>query len=368
VYKKIGLRNEIIISSAICAIGYALSALWYNPYYVLFCIGMILGFGCGLLNVCSMWPSWAHFDNTNSTIAGIVLMGYSISPGVFGFIFTNIVNPDNLPPDKSDSSSDKVFPDSVSERVPLGLWVFSGIIVVSTIIALILIYDSPNGSSEEEEKEEVPEAMPYKEIFKSLNFWRLFFQFYMNFFLVIFLFCNFRSILLLHISDDHLIAYAGTLSTVSIIVGRMFSMYILERSNYIVVMTLINISTIMLCITMPMIWANPVLSISWVCAMYFISGGIYASGMIETYINFPGEDGKKIFPLLNIPWTLCTFSIAGITSIGDEYGYDIAFYTIALITMLSQIMLCVWKARPRVMKEQLLVLNEEIEEVIKDKV
>ena len=124
----------------ICGIGYALSALWYNPYYVLFCIGIILGFGCGVLNVCSMWPSWAHFDNTNATIAGIVLMGYTISPGLFGFIFTQIVNPHNLSPEKSDKSTDLIFPDSVSERVPFALLVFAGLIVVSAFIAVLMIF------------------------------------------------------------------------------------------------------------------------------------------------------------------------------------------------------------------------------------
>jgi hypothetical protein len=300
-----------------------------------------------LLNVCCIWPSWAHFGNTNPTITAIVLLGYTISPGLFGFIFTRVVNPDNIEPDDIISSTETVFPVSVSERVPLGLWVFSAIISGSSIIALLLIYDKPADGSGKVEKEKVADAMPYREIFKSLNFWRLFIQFYLNFFLMIFMFCNFRSFLLQHIPNDHLVAYVGTMATVSIIVGRMFCMYILDRSSYITLMTLINITNMILCITIPMIWNNKVLLISWVCAIYFISGGIYPAGMIETFINFPGEDGKKIFPLLNIPWALCTFSITGITSIGDLYGYDIAFYIIAFITLLSQAMLFLWKATPK---------------------
>jgi hypothetical protein len=352
-----------------CTIGYSLAALWYNPYYIIFCIGIVVGFGCGILNVSSMWSTWAHFGNTNATVTGIVLAGFTTSPGVFGLIFTNVVNPDNLePPKNSDSSTERMFPDSVSERVPLGFCVFSAIILVSSIIALLLIYEKPKGSSEEEENKKVKEAMSYKEIFKTPNFWRLFLQFYLNFFLVLFLFCNIRLILLYKISDDHLIGYAGTLTTVSIIVGRMLFMYILDRSSYIVLMTFTNISNIILCITIPMIWDTPVLFISWVCAMYFISGGIYPAGMIETYITFPGEDGKKIFPLLNISWSLCTFSLTGISIIGDYYGLDIAFYTIALITMLSQIMLVVWKEKPKVSEELLVLLNKESEEDLRKKV
>ena len=104
------------------------------------------------------------------------------------------------------------------------------------------------------------------------------------------------------------------------------------------------------------------------CYVHFISGGIYPAGMIETYSNFPGEDWKKIFPLLNIFWPLCTFSLNIVASIGDHYGYDTAFYVIAFITMLSQIMLHAWRAKPKVCDDLLVLLNEVREEDIRKKV
>lgn len=47
--------------------------------------------------------SWPHFGNTNAMITGIIIVGYSISPGLLGIMFTNIVNPNNLTPEGSKS-------------------------------------------------------------------------------------------------------------------------------------------------------------------------------------------------------------------------------------------------------------------------
>jgi hypothetical protein len=75
---------------------------------------------------------------------------------------------------------------------------------------------------------------------------------------------------------------------------------------------------------------------------------------------FPGEDGKKVFPIITISWTLCTFSITFITEIGDDWGYELACYIIALATAMGQLIISFWpREENKVVNEVNLEENEE---------
>jgi fucose permease len=361
IYKKIGIKKEILLALIICAIGFSIGTISHDPYFIVFSFGLLVGIGCGILTVCSLWPSWPHFGNTNAMITGIIIVGYSISPGLLGMVFTYIVNPNNLTPDGSKSIDIK-YPEIVSSRVPYSLIVFSVLTLILGIFAILMIYDKPHTKSSESIHDEVQTEMSYKEILTCSKFWRLFCIAYFEYFALNFLVCDYKIILLEYIKDDHLATYSYIFATVSIIVGRIMWMIILEKSSFNSMFTLINIITIVLSITMPMIWNNSLLLICWICMFYFTSGGIYPSLLIETFTMFPGEDGKKVFPIITISWTLCTFSIALITEIGDNWGYELACYIIALATFVGQLIISFWPREEKVVVKYInLEENEELQ-------
>lgn len=341
IYKKAGLYQEYIFAILVACFGYGIVAVYSNPYMVIIVDNLIVGFGCGLVTISSLWPLWSHFGNTNATITGVVIVGYSLGASIYALIFTQVVNPDNLIP-SGDKSTDQIYPDSVSERVPTGYIVFTAITFVVGMSSILLIKNKPKTDSEIQQDSH---DKSYKEILLSSNFWRLFLLFYIDYFVICFLVCDFRVFMLKHISDDHLISYASTISTLGNNLGRVIWMIFLDYTSFRTLVTVINAMVILLLVTIPMIWDEPVLLITWISGLWFFSSGLYPAFIVETYTVFPGESGKKAYPILTIPWTLCTFSVIGITSIGDEYGYIYIIYILIGLTLGSIVLVSFWKPK-----------------------
>lgn len=332
----------MILLIGLCSLSYVATAIWWNIYYLIFWLGLVLGFATGAINVISLWPPWAHFGNTNGMITAISLTGYTLTPGMYGFIFTKIVNPDNLSAVESKVSTEVIFPVSVSDQVPFAMLVLGGLVFMNGVIAMLMIFDNPNKTNED--YTEIKADITYSEIFKSQHFWRIFLQNYLCL-LAPYLICNLRLILLMLIGDDLLVAYVFNITTIAMILGRLLSMYILDSTNFEVLMSIVNIGSIILCTTFPIVWSSSVLSIVWICSMYFITGGVYPAGIIEIFRNFPGENGKKVAPLLNLAWSMEMISVVGVTAIADEFGYDISFYFLSCLFMISQILLILWRPK-----------------------
>jgi hypothetical protein len=271
-------------------------------------------------------------------------------------MFTHIVNPHNITP-KGSKSIDIRYPDSVSSRVPYSLIVFSVMTLVIGICSIFMIYGKPHTQNSEYIPYEVQTEISYKQILTCSKFWRIFCIAYFEYFAMSFISNDYKIILLKFIQDDFLVTYSFTFAISSVVAGRVILMVFLDKSSFNSIITLINIITIPLSITMPMIWSNPLLLISWMCMFYFTSGAIYPSLLIETFTMFPGEDGKKVFPIIMLSWTLCTFSIALITEIGDNWGYELACYIVALATLVGQLIVFWW---PR--EEKTVVKHINLEE------
>lgn len=349
IYKKIGLNKELVFAILITCLGYGVVAVNSNPYMVIIVDNLIVGFGCGVLTISSLWPLWSHFGNTNATITGIVVVGYSLGATIYANIFTQVINPDNLTP-TGDKSTDQIYPKSVSERVPTGFLVFTLITFVIGFGSMLMIKNKPKTGSEIEH--DTAHNKSYKEILLSYNFWRLFVIFYVDYFTICFLACDYRVFMLKHISDDHLISYASSIATVANNAGRLIWMVFLDYTSFKTLLIVINLSVAGLLFTMPLIWSNPTLLITWICGIWFFSSGLYPSFIVETYRVFPGDSGKKAYPILTLPWTLATFSMIGITAIGDGYGYIYVMY-ILIVSCLATIAL-------------ILILPAKIEKTVKE--
>jgi hypothetical protein len=337
IYKRIGLNTELIFAILITCLGYGVVAVNSNPYMVIIVDNLLVGFGCGVLNICTFWPLWSHFESTNATITGIVVVGYSFGATIYANIFTQVVNPDNLTPPPADKSTDQIYPDSVSERVPTGFLVFTLMTFVIGFVSMIMIKSKPKTDSETED--DIAHNKSYKEILLSYDFWRLFVIFYLNYFIVIFLVCDYRVLMLKHISNDHLISYASSIATVASNLGRFIWMVFLDYTSFKTLLIVINSSIVVLLFTIPLIWNYPTLLITWISGIWFFSSSIYPSFIVETYRVFPGDSGKKAYPILTLPWTLATFTMVGITAIGDSYDYIYVMYILIASSLSSTALL-----------------------------
>lgn len=340
-YKTIGLKTSLMSAILVSCVGFGMVAIWSNPYVVILLDNFIIGIGCGVINVSSLWPLHVIFGNNNATVIGIAIVGFSAGASIYGLILTQIVNPYNLTP-TGDNSTNQIYSDSVSERVPMGYLVFAVLTFTVGVISLMLI-KSKSRSESDSHIDSFSPALSYKEILKSSSFWKLFWLFYLNYFPMIFLICDYRVIMLKHIHDDHLVSYASTLAAFANNSGSLLWMIVLDYSSFNTIMIAIDVILVGFLATLPMIWDEPVLLISWVCVMWFCCGGLYTGSVYETYNAFPGDTGKKVYPLLTIPWNLSVFSTVGITTIGDRYGYDYAMYILIVMTVASLAIVVFWK-------------------------
>jgi hypothetical protein len=342
IYKKIGLNKELAFAILVTCLGYGIVALNSNPYMVIIVDNLIVGFGCGLLTISSLWPLWSHFGNTNATLTGVVVMAYSLGATIYANIFTQVVNPDNLTP-KGDKSTDQIYPQSVADRVPMGFLVFAIVTSVIGFGAMIMIKSKPKTDSETEH--DTGHNKSYKEILLSYNFWRLFVLFYLDYYAVAFLISDYRVFMLKHISDDHLISYASSIITIANNIGRVMWMIFLDYTNFKTLVVVINLAVATLLFTIPMIWSNTTLLITWMSGIWLFGSGLYPSFIVETYRIFPGDSGKKAYPILTLPWTLAIFSMNGVTAIGDWYGYTYVMYILILCSLGSIILVLIFPAK-----------------------
>lgn len=352
--KKIGTKYTILLSMILCTTGFSLGGLWANTYFVVVVFGLFVGFGCGILSISSLWPCWNHFGSTNSKITGIIVIGYSIGSGICGAIFTYIVNPQNDPP-SGDQSSDMIYPDSVSSQVPKGFFLLSVITLALGILSWLIISYKPAITSEEEKILNPPRS--YKEIIRSNNFLRLFIILYFTSFVVNFWVCDYKIITLAHLDNDHLVAYAYILSSACGNLGQILWMFVLDYTSFKFLFVLGNTLNCIFTVTLSLVWNEPIVFITWICITNFICGGFYPAMIVEVFKEFPGEEGKKTLPLMTFPWVICTFTMTGITEIGDALGYDVALYILSIMPLIAIFIILLWKQ-----KHQVLPVNLDLSE------
>lgn len=151
--------------------------------------------------------------------------------------------------------------------------------------------------------------------------------------------------MLKHISDDHLISYASSIITIANNIGRVMWMIFLDYTNFKTLVVVINLAVATLLFTIPMIWSNTTLLITWMSGIWLFGSGLYPSFIVETYRIFPGDSGKKAYPILTLPWTLAIFSMNGVTAIGDWYGYTYVMYILILCSLGSIILVLIFPAK-----------------------
>ena len=75
--------------------------------------------GIGTVYWTPIMCGWEWFPENKAIVSGLILSGFGFGSFIFGFITTDIVNPNDLRPDYVDEGvKDKLFPLEVAELVP----------------------------------------------------------------------------------------------------------------------------------------------------------------------------------------------------------------------------------------------------------
>lgn len=358
--RYLGNKKSIFIAVSACAGGLALCALWPDPYYVVVCYGIILGFGCGLLALVALWPMWSYFGATNGKATGVVLMGYSLGPGLIGLAFTHIANPENYAPSSDGGSDNLIYPEEVNQRVPLAIYIISAAIFLIGMFALCIISENTKSlETTEGGQTVVMKELPYKAIFKTVKFWRLAIIMYFQYFIYGFFLSNYKIILLNHIHDDHLVAYAGSACFISSILGRVVFSALLDYTSFKVSSSIINMTSLIFLVTLPMIWEIESLAIFWTSIIFFVTSGLYPSYLIEIGRNFNPETTRKLFPIFMLFITMSTFSASSLTEVGDIIGLENVLYVLGTTSLIDQIILTLWNIKEKPEDQDLLLDMEE---------
>lgn len=357
--RLIGNKKSIFVAVLACAGGLALCALWPNPYYIVACYGIILGFGCGLLALVSLWPVWSYFGLTNGKVTGIVLIGYSLGPGLIGLAFTHIVNPENHAPQSDGESDNLIYPEQVNQRVPYAILVVAGAILFIGMFALFIVSENKT-TTEDLENSQVYNRieLPYRIIFKTQKFWRLAIILYFQYFILAFFLCNYKIILLNHIHNDHLVAYAGSACFVSSIIGRVFFSGVLDYISFKTCSSIINSISILVLVSMPAIWNIGVLAIIWTSIIFFVTAGLYPSYLMEVGRNFNPETSRKIFPIFMLSITSSTFTASILTELGNLIRLENILYLLACTALIDQLIVMFWNIKTTV-ENQVSLLDIE---------
>jgi MFS transporter, OFA family, oxalate/formate antiporter len=112
----------------------SLQKTWIT-FVLFYCIGFPIGIG--IVYFVPLMCGWEWFPDNKGLVSGLVVGGFGFGAFIFGYITTAIVNPDNVKtaiPEDGSGDMDKLFPKSVSDKVPymyhfcLVIWAILGIL------------------------------------------------------------------------------------------------------------------------------------------------------------------------------------------------------------------------------------------------
>jgi hypothetical protein len=119
-----------------------LSSFITNGYLFAWVYGIGIGSLSSVIFLPGIWILWNHINSHKGLISGLMLFSYSLGAIIFGLVFTFVVNPDN---EKAESigedgnEEEKMFTDSVADRVPMTIRWSVGLLMLFLCIGLVLV-------------------------------------------------------------------------------------------------------------------------------------------------------------------------------------------------------------------------------------
>ncbi|CAH8585050.1 unnamed protein product [Schistosoma turkestanicum] len=302
-YRKLGIRAVVVISSLIHSGGIALSyytlKLGFIPLLITY--GILQGFGFGFGYSATIAASVAWFQNHRGLIVGLIVGGFGAGSIIFTPVQTMFINPNNV---KIDNKTKRFEDVDLINRVPSVFLLIGGILLVIQLIGLYLIRDKQEKATivlltkhDFQCSDKLYEPPPVKdlvnlrplELLKQKEFY----------FLWIVIFCAgvpltslatlFKLFGKTHINDDRFLAIMGVVASVFNAVGRGFWGTISDRISFKVPLCIIFLCWSLLLTSfphLPLIFGAQIkvgFGI-WLCGLYLLISGVlvYAPTATET--------------------------------------------------------------------------------------
>ena len=373
---RIRIKLLVLIGCLLMSSGVALTYYTIKESLLLTTLtyGVMTGFGTGLayLGPLSMAMRWFPLSKGLATSA--ILFGYGGSSSLFILLQTLYINPENFSPDKPYSpeyADEKYFSRlhvDLLERIPVCLLILAGIYFPLQMIGISLLSE-PNpeiGTMEETTgllsgasnndlegnannqnnnqnkridmnetnslgiKYNIPtEGMDLKDALRNRNFYMLTAMMSIALIGPRTLVANYKTFGQSFIADDIFLAITGSSANVFNACGRLFWGFLLDKisfkATYLTILGLIvvNISTIFV----TKIWAIKWLYLLWVCDLFFVQCGIYATVPPVLAKTFGQKQFTAIYGFVLSSSALSSMSLAMIGLYRDELGW-LGFYLV----------------------------------------
>jgi MFS family permease len=307
-----------------------------DPYFFCWVYGLSLGTLSSTVFLPSVWILWNQIPENKGRTSGLMLSGYSFGPIPFGILFTMLVNPYNYSPqieDTDNNEKQKLFGSDVAENVPMTIRLTTLSYFVVGIIGVALLPKKWKGYRINSSKGQ--KTLGFYEMIKSWKFWNLFWMMFFGLSSFSFFINVYKIVAMIHIDDDHFLAYTISVSLFFCCIGRLFFGIIFD--NYSFKKVMIFNYTIMIGLTLGFNFSFVSRYLFALCFIIisFLQTSIYNGILIEFQKFYPKD--SWVFSYVCLSFILC-FSVPYFAEkfITPEIGY---FYTFVLIAGMTLIVL-----------------------------
>jgi MFS family permease len=342
----------IVLGLTISCAGLFFSSYIGDPYLFCSVYGTAMGLMTSSLCLPAIWILWNQMPERKGRTSGLMLAGLSFGAVPFGILFTMLVNPYNYPPEITEvdnNETQKMFGSDVADNVPMTLrWTSLAYFLVG-IIGVFLLPKKWNGDLK---KNSDGQKLAFGDILRSWTFWNLFLMMFFGFSTWSFYMNVYKIVAMIHIDDDHFLAYTSSIGFFFSCLGRVFYGLIFDKYSWKKVMMLNYTIQIGITIAFDFTFVSRYLFALCFIIISFLQTSIYNGILLETKKSYPNDDW--VFSYVCFALSFCFFvPYATENFITPEIGYFYTFVIISVITFVALILTVIYK-EPSIQKSPLL--------------
>jgi Major Facilitator Superfamily len=307
-----------------------------EPYLFCWVYGIFLGSLSATVFLPSVWILWNEIPENKGRTSGLMLSGFSFGPIPFGMLFTMLVNPYNYSPQiehTDNNKTQKLFGSDVAENVPMTIRLTTLSYFVVGIIGVALLPKKWKGDRINSSKGQ--KTLGFYEMIKSWKFWNLFLMIFFGLSSFSFFINVYKIIAMIHINDDHFLAYTGSINLFFSCLGRVFFGVIFDKYSWKKVMSFNYALIILMTLIFDFSFISKYLFALCLMLINFLQTSIYSGILLQSRKDYPKDNWVfsyiylAIIPCAAVPYIAENF-------ITPYIGY---FYTLVIISAMTFVVL-----------------------------